>query len=218
MKTTPGFNGTACRKLLKAGGIHQSLIAAVALAVGAAASSFIQAQTLNVSAQIRGQDAGGGSFDYTITLNNSASSTDPVETFWYSWVPGADFLPSNPLTLNAPTGWGATVTHLGASDGFGIQFTTTTSPLAPGSSMDFGFSSSDTPAVIAGDSPFFPGNPVGTSYVYSGAPFSGNSAQFVVASVPEPDERGLLCIGGIGVLIAELRRRNRRRLAIQKLA
>ena len=45
----------------------------------------------------------------------------------------------------------------------------------PGSSLNFGFTSADTPASVNGDSVFYPGTPVGTSFVYSGGPFQGDS-------------------------------------------
>lgn len=169
----------------------------------------LNAQGLLVDAQINGQTAGGGLYDYTITLNNEAGSASSLETFWYSWVPGANFLPSNPTTISAPSGWAAAVTHVSAGDGYGIQFTTSTSPLNPGSSLEFGFSSSDTPTAIAGDSPFYPGTPVGTSFVYSGGPFAGSSQQFVVQSVPEPMSLTLAEMGFVGLVLVDWRRKHR---------
>ena len=54
--------------------------------------------------------------------------------------------------------------------------------LAPGSSLSgFGFTSSDTPTQLAGNSPLFPTFPVTTSFVYQGAPLVGDSGQFIAA-------------------------------------
>ena len=141
----------------------------------------------------------GPDFDYTITLTNSAASTDPIRTFWFAWMPGKDFMPTGPISETAPPGWTATVTHFPdvPTNGFAVQFVTSTAPLMPGESLAFLFKSADSPDRLAGDSPFYPGTPVGTSFVYSGAPFQGDSASFVVSSVPEPSS---LAQGVVGVL------------------
>ena len=60
----------------------------------------------------------GSDFDYTITLSNSNSSTSGIGTFWYAWVPGADFLATHPLSVTPPTGWSDQVTNAGSKDGF----------------------------------------------------------------------------------------------------
>jgi hypothetical protein len=126
----------------------------------------------------------GADFNYSITLTNSASSTTQIGTFWFAWVPGKDFLATSPISETAPTGWSDTVTNGGATDGFAIQFVAgsdgTVDTIAPGSSMNFSFVSADTPAEIMGDSVFYPGTPVLTSFVYGGAPLSATSDQFVV--------------------------------------
>ena len=126
----------------------------------------------------------GADFNYSITLTNSASSTSPIGTFWFSWVPGENFLATSPISETAPTGWSDTVTNGGATDGFAIQFVAgsngTVDTIAPGSSMNFSFVSADTPAEIMGDSVFHAGTPVLTSFVYGGAPLSATSDQFVV--------------------------------------
>jgi hypothetical protein len=148
---------------------------------------------LVVSGVIASQ-ANGPNFDYTITLKNSASSTAPVETFWYAWVPGKDFLATRPLSVSAPAGWTESITHAPntPTNGYAIEWVTSTAPLAPGSSLDFKFTSADTPASVNGISIYYPGTPVGTSFLYSGAPFQGVSSQFVVTAVPEPSSLALI--------------------------
>jgi hypothetical protein len=188
--------------------LHFSSIAEIVLGCwcGLAAGGTIHAQGIIADAQISGQPAGGGLYSYTIMLNNSASSTSPISTFWYAWVPGSDFLPSSPASVQPPAGWGGSVQggpYYGPygyyyPDGYSIEFTTMTSPLAPGSSMSFAFVSSDSPAALAGNSPIFYYYPVGTSYVFSGVGESGNSGQFIVQSVPEPSALALLAAAGVG--------------------
>jgi hypothetical protein len=159
-------------------------------------SHCARAQTIDASATISGVQA-GVDYDYTITLNNKGTSTSPIETLWYAWVPGADFLPTSPLSVQPPTGWTEIITGGSVNDGYAIQFTTSTSPLNPGNSLLFQFQSADTPTQLAGNSPTHPTFPVGTSVLYSGAPLSvGPSESFVVQSVPEPSSLGLLLIGG----------------------
>ena len=136
-------------------------------------------------------EADGPNFDYTITLTNTSGvGNDPIGTFWFSWVPGADFMATSPLSVTNPTGWKDTITHFPniSSNGFAIQWVENNSAaaIAPGSSLVFKFTSVDTPAQITSNSIFDAGTPVLTSFVYSGTPFQGDSEQFVVsfASVP----------------------------------
>jgi len=168
-------------------------LAIVGMACGTGYSAW--AQTIDANATISSIPV-GLNYDYTITLNNTASSTSPIETLWYAWVPGADFLPSSPITVQPPSGWSDAITGGSLGDGYGIEFFTTTTPLNPGNSFIFEFESADTPAQLAGNSPAHPGSPVGTSYVYSGI-VSGAAATFVVQPVPEPSSLALLLLGGL---------------------
>jgi len=145
----------------------------------------IQAQTLSASGQLSGAASAGG-FHYTLTLSNSITSTTNIETFWFSWVPGFDFMAVNPTSIVTPAGWTEQVTHGGSGDGFAIQFVTSTAPLAPGGSLTFTFTSTSSPTTMAGDSPFHATFPIGTSFVYSGPPQTGASDEFVVETLPGP--------------------------------
>jgi hypothetical protein len=142
----------------------------------------------------------GSNFDYTITVTNASTSDASIGTFWYAWVPGADFLATSPLSVAVPTGWADQITHFPnvPTNGYAIQWTTgaTDSPanIAPGASLQFMFTSADSPAALSSDSIFYPGTPVGTSFVYPGAPFSDAGHEFVVATVPEPSSAILLLI------------------------
>jgi uncharacterized protein YjdB len=132
----------------------------------------------------------GSNFDYTIDLSNSSSSTASIGTFWYAWIPQPfeDFLATRPVSVSPPAGWTETLTNIGASDGYGIEYVSSgaSSNVQPGSSLDFGFTSADTPASVNGNSVFYSGTPVGTSFVYSLGPEQGVSDEFVVAPAPAP--------------------------------
>jgi hypothetical protein len=169
----------------------------------------VHGQNIAANAQISGQPAGGGVFDYTITLNNSSNSSSQVETFWFSWVPGEDFMPTNPISVLAPAGWTYSVVNGSyyGPDGYSIEFNTGSAPLNPGASLNFKFTSLASPTALAGDSPFYPGNPVDTAYLYSSYAFYGASEQLVVESVPEPSCLSLLAVGLTCLLAAGWRTR-----------
>jgi hypothetical protein len=142
----------------------------------------IHAQTLSASGQLSGT-ASNGAFNYTLTLNNTDTSTTNIETFWFSWVPGQNFMPVSPTNIGTPSGWTDEITHGGSSDGYAIQFVTSTAPLAPGGSLTFTFTSTSSPQTMAGDSGLYSTTPIGTSFVYSGPPETGVSDNFAVKTM-----------------------------------
>jgi hypothetical protein len=153
-------------------------------------------------------------WQYDVTLTDTGTTN--VGTFWFSWVPGEDFMGVAPADVLAPASWGDAVTHGGAGDGFAIQWVADAAgdELTPGNSLGgFQFDSTLSPSQMAGDSPFYPGMPVLTAFVYSGAPFSDAGFQLLVqpaAATPEPVS-GTLAILGAGVLVFMQSIRRRRR-------
>ena len=144
----------------------------------------------------------GTNWHYDATLQDTGD-TD-VGTFWYAWVPGKDFLQTSPTNIQSPFGWTSTVTHFPDSptNGYAIQWKVDGDDvydLLPGESFaGFSFDTPDSPTQLAGDSTFYSGTPTGTSFVYSGAPFSDAGFQFVAAPAtpaPEPASLGLLSLG-----------------------
>ncbi|HEY1685826.1 MAG TPA: hypothetical protein VGG19_13765 [Tepidisphaeraceae bacterium] len=162
-------------------------IAALGLIL-AAASGASAAET--ASAVISQTGTSGPNFDYSIVLHNTSTDGSAIGTFWYAWVPGEDFMKSNPVSVTNPNGWGDNIT---SSAGFAIQWVAGAGSAIPaGGSDTFSFVSPDDFATMTGNSPYYsPATPIGTSYVYSGGPFSDGGFRFVVA-VPEPASIGML--------------------------
>ena len=182
MKTTTGL-------------IPQKLILNL-LAMLATASTAL-AQGESASGTVSGVP-NGGSYDYTITLNNTSGST-PIGSFWYSWTPNIPpffYLPAFPDSASTPTGWSA------YPDNNSIIFSADSSmdDLAPGQSIQFNYSASFSPAQLTGNA--------GYSYVYSG-PIEGDPGAFVnivTVPAPEPSSLGLLAAGFAGLAVAGRRK------------
>ncbi len=174
----------------------------------------LHAQSYVVNSQITSQAVGDGTYDYTIQLNNDGSSSASIGEFWFAWVPdyyGYDLLTSAPTITQMPAGWTDNVVYnpysgIYGPDGYSIQFFAGT-PLAPGGSYTFGFSSADSPTTLAQNSTYYP-VPTLTSYVYdaSGYDYYGSEILVTPAAVPEPSTVGLLGICAAGLLFAAKRR------------
>ena len=148
-----------------AGWPAQALVAALLALLPATANAGLSASATMTATQI------SGGYHYAITLDNNGSTT--VGTFWFAWVPGANFMSAVPTNAQAPSGWKA---NLISGGGNSIQYVAT-SLLAAGNSLSgFSFDSTLTPSQLMG--PSSGGNEVLTSFVYSGAPFSDNGFQF----------------------------------------
>ncbi|MGP0065169.1 MAG: PEP-CTERM sorting domain-containing protein [Isosphaeraceae bacterium] len=177
------------------------------------------AGTIDASAVITETSSTGSTFDYSITLTNTGTgpSADSIATFWFAWVPNIDFLKTSPLSVTTPTGWSDIITHIGTTDGYGIQFeaSSAATELAPGSSLVFQFQSADTPAELMGSSQAHPTHLVLQSFVYNMkeglvGPFVGDSDDFDVkfASVPEPSTLTLAIVGLASLAALRLRRKS----------
>ena len=177
------------------------------LLIALGAPFTLHAGVPTATAQISDVPLLGGTFAYTITLENTGTTT--IGTFWNAWIPGQDYLAVSPTNIISPTGWSANITNGGSEDGFAIQWIASSNLLQPDDSDTFTFDSTVTPTAMDGDSVFYPTTPVETSFVYSGAPFSDAGDDFVVqpASVPEPSSVPLGILGALGVLAVRLRRK-----------
>lgn len=151
--------------------------------------------------------ANGPNFDYTISLTNTGSTN--IGTFWFAWTPPGmpieyDLLPSAPFSISQPTGW------LGPASpgfpGYSIEFYNSSgSPLAPGQTGIFRFSSVDSPATLQGSTFGFPNT---TSFIYEGSPEVGSTARVNPAFVPEPGSTYALLAIGYAALLTLRRRKS----------
>jgi hypothetical protein len=166
------------------------------LAVFLTSTASLRANATNATATYTDSMISPGVFQYDLTLQNTGTTN--IGTFWFSWIPGAGFMPATPSSVLSPAGWSDLITNGGGS----IQWTTG-SPLAAGGSLtSFQFDSTVTPANMAG---VFPGPGLGTgdaittSFIYIGAPFGDPGAQIVatpaaVGVTPEPGTMSLAAI------------------------
>jgi hypothetical protein len=150
-----------------------------------------------------------GVYDYSITLNNTGTTT--IGTYWFGWVLGAGFLSAAPTDVDSPAGWTDTVTNGGKA----VRWTTTTDLLDPGDSLGgFSFESTETPAQLLLDYAgpgTGTGDPVTTSFVYIAAPLADPGFQFISDPTPEPGTL-FLTLTGLGIAAGSIKSRFFRRI------
>jgi hypothetical protein len=180
-----------------------SICLALAVAAGVMASA-VDSQAQSATATISGVAAGGGVFDYTITLQNTGTTS--LDSFWYAWTTSGNNLSAAISNPGSSLGWVDTAIEGNTS----ISWEDSSSnPLAVGHSATFTFDSTETPSAITT-------LPSGESVVYvSGTgpnTFGENdpgsaSPAFAPTLVPEPSSFGLLIAGALGLLAAGWRKR-----------
>jgi hypothetical protein len=141
--------------------------------------------SLSASATVSFVQITASAYEYTITLTDTG--TTPIGTFWFSWVPGAGFLPNLP-SFSSPDGWSASLTDaVPPANGYSIEWIagSASAALQPGQSLsDFVFTSTTAPSTLFGNSTIHAPTPVTTSVVYSGAPFSDAGFTLVATDAP----------------------------------
>lgn len=178
------------------------LVTATGLTISAVSG---HAQNPNATATISDVAAGGGVFDYTITLHNTGTSA--LESFWYAWTLSGNNL-STAITAGSAAsslGWNNTAiegnTSISWVGGAGDA-------LAGGQSATFTFTSTETPTAITT-------SPSGESVAYvGGIDFSQGSAgdstpvfSPTLQTVPEPSSVGLVAAGLVGLLFRTVRKK-----------
>lgn len=135
---------------------------------------------------------GSGPYNYSLSFTDAAGATDPIGSVWYAWVPGAFFLPDDPASATAPTGWTASI----AANS--IQFVASSSAfdIAPGQTLSgFGYQADFSPATLAST----PNS--GESVAYAGGLFSDAGETFTVAATPEPATPALFAAGVVALYL-----------------
>jgi hypothetical protein len=181
-----------------------------------AGSLSLFASGIDASATFTDSMISPGENQYDLTLNNTGTTT--IGTFWFSWIPGDNFMPVSPTSIESPSGWQEMITSGGPSGGFAIQWTADTpaNDLAAGSSLTgFNFDSSLTPSQLQSPASGMPSDPVTTAFVYSGAPLVGVGDQLVATpattATPEPTTALITALGfGLIVLSSSVLRRGKK--------
>lgn len=169
----------------------------LALAVAAGlATSTVSSSGQSATATISDVAAGGGNFDYTITLKNTG--TQSLNSFWYGWTQSGNNLPSDPTSAANSLGWANDLS------GNSIMWENSSgTALGAGQLATFTFVSSSTLSAITT-------SPSGESVAYvGGIDFSqgqagDSTAMFSpsIAPVPEPSSLGLLIVGSFVMAVS----------------
>jgi len=182
----------------------------LALALAAAAglvASTITSQAQDATATISDVAAGGGVFDYTITLQNTGTTS--LDSFWYAWTQTGNNLSTGITNPGSSLGWVDTAFTGNTSiswEGNGVNV------LAAGSSATFTFDSTETPTAIttapAGGSVAYVSATGPTTFGQNQPGLSTPVFYPTLTVVPEPASTGLLAAGALVVVAVglELRR------------
>src|ERR1700722_2397748 len=159
------------------------------------AASAVSGQAQSAIATISDVAAGGGVFDYTITLENTGPGS--LEGFWYAWTQSGNNLSIGISNPGSSLGW--TDTALEGNTSISWQGNSGNA-LAQNQSATFTFDSTETPTDITT-------SPAGKSVAYVGnidfSQGSGGDSTGVFSptlSVPEPSSLALLAgvvMGGL---------------------
>lgn len=180
------------------------LIAALGLGILAAMLPGKAVASQTASATLSSTPEGGGVFQYNIALTNTSTDGSPIGTFWFSWIPGVDYMQTLPTNITMPTGWTDSITGSNnTTDGNAVRYVAgSTSLLNQGSTDDFSFESTETLAQLQSNSPFGNNAIETTAVVYQGAPLVGTAFTFVV---PEPASMTLITLSGAAALLRRRR-------------
>jgi len=182
-----------------------SALLTAALAGKAAASE-------TATAKISATPIAGG-FQYNIALTNTSTDSSTIGTYWFSWIPGDDYMEALPTSVVSPTGWTFHPTGSGLNngpatgDGNAIQWVagTPAADLAAGSTDNFSFDSTEPLSQLQGASSYHDHEVETTAFIYSGGPFSDAGLKITATTVPEPATLGLLAVSGSALLLRRRR-------------
>lgn len=184
-------------KSFKLPAICSAIVASAALA-----ASTVTAHAQGAVATISEVAGAGGTFDYTINLQNTGSVD--LNSFWYGWTLSGNNLPSNPSSPGNSLGWA----NILDANSIMWQNTTSASALAPGQSASFTFVSTSTLAAMTTP-------PAGESVAYTSTTIQFNQGVAgqstpvfspTASPVPEPSLVALLAMGS-ALLAGSFKRR-----------
>jgi hypothetical protein len=181
----------------------------LALALAMAAGLVVAAESSHAQgamATISDVAAGGGVFDYTITLQNTG--TTALDSFWYAWTVAGNNLSTAITTPGSSLGWTDTAIEGNTSISWEGN---SGDALGVGQSATFTFDSTETPTAIttspSGKSVAYV-NGTGPSTFEQNAPGVASPVfSPTLVAAPEPSS---LCLVGAGSLVLAAARKLRR--------
>ncbi len=181
---------------------RKNAVCSIAIGILVSATAGTASALESATGTISSTPLGGGEFQYNIALTNTLTDSSDIGTFWFSWIPGKDFMEVKPTNITFPTGWSVNITGSNnSSDGNALQFLG--GPLlTPGNTDDFSFESTESLSQITGPSSYTPPDDETTSFIYHANPFSDAGSQFTLTpvTVPEPMSASVMALCGAGLL------------------
>src|ERR1700691_775224 len=102
---------------------RKNAVCSIAIGILVAAMCGVASASETATGTISASSLGGGEFQYSLTLTNTSTDSSNIGTFWYSWIPGVDFMEAKPTSITFPTGWSVNITGSNnSSDGNALQF------------------------------------------------------------------------------------------------
>jgi hypothetical protein len=184
----------------------KSVLICLALVVAAGlAVSTVSSQAQSATATISGVAAGGGVFDYTITLQNTGTTS--LDSFWYAWTTSGNNLSVGVTSPGSSLGW--TDTSLEGNTSISYEGNAGNA-LAVGQSAIFTFDSTETPSAIttspSGESVAYVSGTGPNTFEQNDPGVASPVFSPTLVTVPEPSSFGLLITGLLGLLAAGWRR------------
>ncbi len=172
-------------------------------------ASAVGSQAQSATATISGVAAGGGVFDYTITLHNTGTTS--LDSFWYAWTLSGNNLSAAASNPGSSLGWVDTALEGNTSISWEGNSSNT---LAVGQSATFTFDSTETPSAIttlpSGDSVVYVSGTGPNTFDENDPGVASPVFSPTLVAVPEPSTLLLLIAGALGLLAARWPKRRAR--------
>jgi hypothetical protein len=164
-------------------------------------ASAVGVQAQSATATISGAAAGGGVFDYTITLHNTGTTS--LDSFWYAWTLSGNNLSTAISNPGSSLGWVDTALEGNTSISWEGNSGNT---LAVGQSATFTFASTETPSAIttlpSGESVAYVSGTGPNTFDQNDPGVASPVFSPTLVAVPEPSTLALLIAAAVGLLAA----------------